>query len=257
MTPRKVSILGAGNVAHHLVQAFVKNSIEIVQIFNRTEESALPLCHASGAEYVNQLKDLEPVEVIFIAVSDNAISNIVEGLPFFEKSIVVHTSGSAAIDKLKSCPKHGVFYPLQSFSKNRVINFQEVPIFITSDQTDTRNILLQLAKAISNKPIIIGDAKRSTLHIPAVIVNNFTNHLFAQARDLCDQNKLDFTLLLPLIKETIKRLEDGSHPKNHQTGPAIRDDQNTIKKHQQKLADSPSKLKLYNYITESIEEYYK
>ena len=254
-----VSFIGAGNVAHHLALAFNRNEVTINQIYNRSKDNGSELSKRVDAEYINTIKDLEVSTLLIIAVNDNAIKAISKSIPkkVSASTIIVHTSGSQSIEVLSSHRYYGCFYPLQSFRKKRGIDIYSVPILISALEERVQQRLLSLGSMISKKVTLINDKNRSLLHLPAVIVNNFTNHLFQLAYDYCDRNNLDFSLLHPLINETVKRLDNLQPPREMQTGPAIRGDQSTIERHESQLVAHPDILQLYQLMTQNIEKYYE
>ena len=177
-----VAIIGNGNVATHLFTAFLKaDNVSVVQINSRT------LAHISD------------VDITIIAVSDDAIASVSEKV---NNSFVVHTSGSVALNTLKNKTRKGVFYPLQTFSKNKDVNFSEIPFCLEAEHKTDLKLLEQLAKSIGNKIYHINSEQREALHLAAVFVNNFTNHLYKIGNDICVKHNVPFEVLQPLIKET-------------------------------------------------------
>ncbi len=249
----KVTVLGSGNVAHHLVGAFAKNdAIEIVQVFSRKKENAPSL--SDPDTITNDLATLAEADVYIIAVSDNAVASISSELPF-KNRLVVHTSGSIPLDALHDDNRKGVFYPLQTFSKNKPVDFNEIPICIEAQFAEDYQLLEQLARAISEKTFAINTNQRKALHVAAVFVNNFTNHLYKIGSDICEENQVPFEILKPLIKETAEKVMTLA-PDEAQTGPAKRIDTTTIITHLNFLSDTNQK-NLYEILTQSIIEHGK
>jgi predicted short-subunit dehydrogenase-like oxidoreductase (DUF2520 family) len=173
----KITIVGSGNVAHHLGDVLVKNNVEIACIASRNLKHANDLATKlnSTASEIELIKN--KVGLIIIAVTDDAIADVIQKIPPGDY-IVVHTSGSISIDVFKNKFKnYGVFYPLQSFSKSRKLNFSEIPILVEGNTNATTNGLFNLAKRISNRVEKMDSDKRGLLHLSAVIVNNFVNFL--------------------------------------------------------------------------------
>lgn len=221
-----VSILGYGNVAWHLVKAFdTLPSIKLVQVYTRNQISNKDF----NAPNITDLSQLLPVQIYIIAIPDDAISDFSKQLDFKE-SLVVHTSGSVAIDALKCSSHKGVFYPLQSFSKNKPVTFSEVPIAIEADNKTNLNLLKKLANNLSPLVYKIDSHQRKKIHVAAVFVNNFVNYMYTIGEDLCQSNNIDFSILKPLILETTLKVKNLS-PKEAQTGPAKRFDNKTIENH--------------------------
>ncbi|MFT6808390.1 MAG: putative short-subunit dehydrogenase-like oxidoreductase (DUF2520 family) [Saprospiraceae bacterium] len=254
-----VSFIGAGHVANHLASSFYTKGVIVQQIYNRSHKSGRDLSRLVSAQYISSLKDLKPSDYLIIAVNDNAVKTIADAIPktLIKNTIIVHTSGSQSIEVLQKHRYYGGFYPLQSFRKALPIDIRTVPILISSKEEIVKKRLIQLGETISTKVTAISDADRSLIHLPAVMVNNFTNHLLQLAYDYCEKRNLDFTLLHPLINETVRRLENQKPPKEMQTGPAIRGDQNTINRHLTQLGDFSEIKQLYQFMSHHIEEYYE
>jgi len=242
-----VIIIGFGNVAQHLANAFFKADTVIVkQIYSRT----LPKTkHFKNIPLTNNFSTLEDAMVYIIAVSDDAIPEVSSYLKN-KKALVVHTSGSVSLNSLKNKGSKGVFYPLQSFSKDKIINFDEIPFCLEAQKNTDLIILENLASSISKKIYRIDSKQRQQLHVAAVFVNNFVNHMYTIGHDVCRDYDVPFEILHPLIKETVTKIEHLS-PKEAQTGPAIRNDKKTIKNHLQLLNDEQQKI--YNLLTKSIQ----
>ncbi|AWM12433.1 DUF2520 domain-containing protein [Flavobacterium sediminis] len=245
-----VSVIGSGNVAQHLIKVFSKTTgIELVQAFARQPESLLHLLPYE--KITNDYQKLQKADVYIISVTDNAIAEVSEQLPFKDQ-LVVHTSGTSAISILDSKNRKGVFYPLQTFSKNKEINFSSVPLCLeTEDETDFQ-VLEKVAQAISEKVYRISSEQRRSLHVAAVFVCNFVNHLYYIGNEVCDKNNVPFEVLHPLIRETAQKIMELS-PEEAQTGPAKRNDTKTIDQHIEFLKDSKYQ-DIYKLLTQSIQD---
>lgn len=245
-----IVVLGAGNVGTHLCKAInnAKN-LNLVQWYNRsksnnsTENTTIKKCY--------NLNNLASADVYIIAVSDNAIEQLSNDFPF-KNQLVVHTSGSISMRFLSAKNRRGVFYPLQTFSKIAAVDFKNVPICIESTDKNDRNTLKQIAEALNSPTYFINSEQRQALHLTAVFVNNFTNHLYRIAHELTDKKNLDFEILKPLILETAKKVQHLS-PYMAQTGPAKRGDKKTIKTHLKDLESYPDYKELYKQLTKSIQ----
>lgn len=225
-----VLLVGKGKVAAHLFAAFSKlDKINVKQISSRN------------------FKNIPNADVTIIAVSDDAIADVSSKIT---NKFVVHTSGSFPLNELKNKTRKGVFYMLQSFSKNKKINFSEIPFCLEAENENDYKLLENLAKLIGNNIYKINSNQRKSLHVAAVFVNNFTNHLFKIGEDICLENNVPFEVLYPLIMETSAKIKMLS-PKNSQTGPAIRNDKETIKNHLN-LLDKEQK-EIYKLLTKSIQ----
>jgi len=227
----KVLLIGNGNVASHLATAFSKtNEIALTHIGSR------------------QLDSLPISDVSLIAVSDDAVEVVANQITK-NQGLVVHTSGSVNLDAIKM-KRNGVFYPLQSFTKGKEIDFTQVPFCLEASYESDLILLKKLVELIHGKSYIISSLQRKKIHLAAVFANNFTNHMYKLANDICDQEQIPFEILHPLILETAKKIETLS-PKASQTGPAIRKDQKTIEKHLSQLTKAQQEL--YSLITKSIQ----
>ncbi len=246
----RVCLLGAGNVATHLFNAFQNTkSINLVQWYNRDIKKISTF--KNTVDITDDISKLSEADIYIIAVSDDVIPEVSTALPF-ENRLVVHTSGSVNVHSLDKKNRRGVFYPLQTFSKDVPVNFANVPICIEAlDKTDLKP-LAQLAEAIGSPWYKISTEQRQTLHLAAVFVNNFTNQLYRIAHEISDAKNINFDILKPLITETAKKVQEVS-PYMAQTGPAKRNDKKTIKKHL-KLLENENHKAIYELLTESIKK---
>lgn len=242
----KVILLGSGNVATHLFQAFSKASeIEVVQVFSRSISKDFP-----ESIQTSDFIQISEADVYIICVSDNAIASVSNQLQF-ENKLVVHTSGSTDFEVLSAKNKRGVFYPLQTFSKNKPVDFTAIPICLETENPSDYVILEKLANTISNSVNKIDGKQRKALHVSAVFVCNFVNHLYQIGNEICIENNIPFHILQPLIEETSQKIKSLS-PQEAQTGPAVRNDSKTIEKHIDFLTDENQK-EIYKILTKSIQ----
>jgi len=243
-------ILGAGNVASHLYRAF-KNADNIIvsQWYNRSID--VINAYANETDITDDISKIKSADIYIIAVSDDAVIKLSAKLPFKNK-LVVHTSGSVALHDLNNNNSRGVFYPLQTFSKDSEINFSEVPMCVEIERKSDLQILKNLATAIGSKFYKVNSEQRSALHLAAVFVNNFTNQLYRIGHEITEAENVDFDILKPLIKETAKKVETTS-PFMAQTGPAKRYDKKTIQKHINALEKNIHK-EIYELMTTSIKQ---
>ena len=244
----KVTIIGSGNVANHLITVFSEaKNIEILQVFARNPINVSELI--DNDKIVSDYSKLESADLFIIAVSDGAIAEISAKIPY-ENQLVAHTSGSFSINGLDDKNRKGVFYPLQTFSKSKKVDFKEVPICLEAQNNSDYEIIEKVAKSISNKIYKIDSQQRKSLHLAAVFVCNFTNHLYKIGNDICNENKVDFEILKPLIQETASKIISLT-PEKAQTGPAIREDISTINDHL-KLLYYENQKDIYKLLTKSI-----
>jgi len=243
----KISIIGFGNVGRHLADAFEDGvDTELVQVFSRSGNSgSLPY----SDRIVTKSEELKPADLYIISVSDRAVAEVSENLPFSDR-LVVHTAGSLAIDVLDGRNRRGVFYPLQTFSKDKAVNFSKVPICIEAQSSEDFQLLQTVAKTLAEQVFPIDSEQRSALHVSAVFVSNFVNHLYKVGSDICEEHQMPFDILKPLIAETADKIVTLS-PRQAQTGPAIRGDRNTMDAHLSLLSDTNQK-KIYELLSSSI-----
>ena len=249
----KVSIIGSRNVAQHLIVA-LQNSIingaelELVQVFARQKTTLSHLLDFN--KITDDWGTLAEADLYIIAVSDDAIATVSEQIPYKNK-LVVHTSGAISLEILASNNRKGVFYPLQTFTKNKAVDFKIIPICIESQNASDYQLLQKVAQSISDSVFAINSEQRKALHLAAVFVNNFTNHLYKIGNDICIENNVPFEILKPLIQETAEKITQLS-PNEAQTGPAIRNDIETINAHLSFLSDENQK-NIYKILTQSIQ----
>ena len=244
----RVSIIGSGNVAQHLIQAFNKTTdVELVQVFARNAASVSHLIATS--KITSNFDDFIAVDLFIIAITDDAIAEVSKELPF-NNQLVVHTSGSVSIEAIDSKNRQGVFYPLQTFTKSKEVDFKTIPICLEAQNDKDLKTLETAANVISDTVYRINSEQRKALHIAAVFVSNFVNHLYQIGNDICIENNLSFAILKPLIQETANKIVTLS-PNKAQTGPAKRKDTQTINTHLNFLTDDNQK-EIYKLLTKSI-----
>lgn len=249
-----VTLIGAGNVAHHLGQALHASGMRIAQIYSRNYHKAKELAELVSAEALSEWEQLKPCDLVVIAVSDQAIPEVAALLSRFLPSdtLVVHTSGATPSAIIAShFQRYGVFYPPQTFSIGRELDFSETPICIHAGNEEDMLLLEELGKRIARSVFRIDDMQRRWLHLSAVLVNNFPNHLYTLAEQVLQDHQLPFELLKPLILETARKVQDHS-PAMMQTGPAHRGDQATMEAHLRLLEEYPGVMEIYRVISRSI-----
>ncbi|GHT79579.1 hypothetical protein AGMMS50262_23440 [Bacteroidia bacterium] len=248
-----VVLVGAGNVATHLGLALRANGFSVEQVYSRTIASAETLGKQLNASYTDRLDELYcEADWYILSVKDDVLPEIIEKMPTVS-GWIVHTSGSVSIDVFAGSKwaRYGVLYPLQTFSKNRKIDFSNIPVFIEASSPEAESELKKMAQSFTNTVIHLNSEKRKYLHLSAVFACNFTNHLYALASEILDEQQLSWELLLPLIRETADKIEALSQ-EEAQTGPAARNDKAIMEKHLQLLENSPDKQLLYRLLSESI-----
>ncbi len=254
MTPT-VSFIGSGNLAWHLAPALDNLGYVVKEVFSARQKNAAAL---TGRLYQAEVKTSldfsdSPSKIFIIAVSDEAIGDVAKEIVLPEGAILVHTSGSQPLSLLQfSAAEHtGVFYPLQTFTKSRPVEFKNIPIFIESSDDRTEKQLTAIARGLTNKYKKITSEERKALHVAAVFASNFPNHLLRISKDLMDDNGLNFEWLKPIILETInKALAVG--PEFAQTGPAVRGDLEILDQHLEFLRKEKVARKIYEILSQDI-----
>jgi predicted short-subunit dehydrogenase-like oxidoreductase (DUF2520 family) len=244
---RSVAMAGAGNVASALAGPLLESGYEIKGIWSRGNSAAV-LSREYRVNVLESPGSSEKPDLWIIAVSDDAISEVDSLIP--AEIPRVHTSGSMPLDALQGATR-GVFYPLQTFSRGKKAVWKGMPVFTESEDSAFETELALMACRLGAIPQHLDSVSRLRLHLAAVFACNFSNHMYALAADLMDDNQLDFKILLPLIRETAQKLEE-LHPLEAQTGPAVREDLGVINRHLDLLGENYDLRDLYGSITESI-----
>lgn len=253
----KIAMIGSGNVAWHLAPALEDSGHKITEVYSRQKDKAEQLARRLyQSEAQNHLDfSTSKADLVIIAVSDDAIASVSEQIKVRAKTLVVHTSGGQPLEVLANASTEhiGVLYPLQTFSRHREVSFRDIPICLEANDSGVLHRLIKLARSLSKQVKLINSKERALLHVSAVFANNFTNHLLQMAEQLMHDHQLDFSLLYPLIQETIvKALETG--PTQAQTGPALRNDTKTINRHLHQLNKyDASYAEVYQLITQHIQ----
>ena len=248
-----VFFIGSGRIAAHLADAFSKTDIELKGVHSKT------LTHAQAFADKYQIPVFENIhqipnniDVYILAVNDDQIE-LVSSL-INVNGIVAHCSGLKDLNSIKNSENKAVIWPLQSFSKDKKVNFKEIPILLEANSDENYRIIEALSERISHKLIECSSEKRRFYHLAAVFVNNFSNHLFVQAEEILSQQNLDYKLLLPLMKESIEKLNFLS-PKDAQTGPASRGDESTMANHLNLLSENKTAKEIYTLLSHSIQNH--
>ncbi|APQ18841.1 Rossmann-like and DUF2520 domain-containing protein [Maribacter hydrothermalis] len=245
-----VVIVGTGNVAQNLFYALDKTSnVEVKQIVGRNEN------HFSFTKgkvpTTTDYTKIDNADIYILAITDDSIGIVAQKIKHI-KGIIVHTSGATSITALSGHKQPGIFYPLQTFTKGKIISFAEIPICIEAKTSVDLKLLRELGNTLSNTVIAIDSDQRKKIHVAAVFVNNFTNYMYTIGKEICEENNLDFKLLHPLIKETAAKLEDLT-PIEAQTGPAKRNDQKTLHNHLNLIKNNHQR-ELYTLLSNAIKE---
>ncbi len=248
----KIVIIGSGNVAYHLAKAFRENNVEISQIFGRNEDDLKSISDELHIPYSStQLAD---AGLYLICVSDGSISDVSRCISK-KDCLVAHTSGSLPKEILVGDYRKASFYPLQTFSKQKDLDYKEIPFFVEAEKENDLEVLKDLASKVSEKVMVSTFEKRKYIHLTAVFACNFVNHLFARAKEISDSQDIPFEYFLPLIKETTEKIQL-LDPKLAQTGPAFRKDNHILKAHEE-IITNEEQLKIYKTMNESIKKMYE
>jgi predicted short-subunit dehydrogenase-like oxidoreductase (DUF2520 family) len=256
MYHNSISFAGAGRVAEALCKELFRFGYRIEKIVSENEVSGKPLADSCKAEWSPDLSFPNSTKVVIVAVPDHSLRSVLETVTCGPQTLIAHTAGSFGLDIFpEKIVRRGIFYPLQTFSKGRKVSFSDLPFLLESSDDESAGILKTLAESIGGKVHFVDTEQRRMLHLAAVFVCNFTNHMLTLGREVVLQTDYPFEILTPLIKETISKALD-SGPVNSQTGPAVRNDRNTIEKHLELLSFSSDLQRIYREMTMSITEYY-
>ena len=248
----RVVIIGAGNVATVLGRLIKKNKHEVLQVISKHEESAIILATKLNCVFTTNYKEIDrTADIYLVAIADNSLKELSE-IYRLDNKLVVHTAGAVSKEILRNITiNYGVLYPLQSLLKSHATLQENIPLLVDANNSESLALLNEFASTISSNCSVASDEQRLKLHVAAVLVSNFTNHLYTLAAEYCAGEGIDFKMLLPLIEETATRLQK-YEPSEMMTGPAFRGDTKTIEKHLGLLESYPLIQKIYLKITESI-----
>lgn len=251
---KRVVLIGAGNVATHLGVGLQKAGWKIAQVYSRTAESASELATRLEVPFVTSLEEVcTDADVYLVMVKDAVLQELIPALvKGREQALFVHTAGSMSMDVWKGMVhRYGVLYPMQTFSKQRAVDFASVSFFVEANGAEELDVLKAMASSLSTKVYEATSAQRTYLHMAAVFACNFANHMYALSAYLLEKHGLPFDAMLPLIDETARKVHTLC-PTEAQTGPAVREDANVMNKHLTMLQDEPRLRELYEKISESI-----
>lgn len=249
----KIVFIGSGNIAHFFATRLHEKGHDIVQLYSRTLEHGKELSKKINATLIDDLKQItQHADAYFLAIKDDALSEVAQQLNFTDK-LVIHCAGAIPLDVVEHISTNrAVIWALYSVRKDDLPTINNVPLIVEGNNDTALQNALLLANDISEKVVQTDYRQREWMHLNAVLVNNFTNHLFSVAEKICNENKLPFEILHPIIFQTVKQIAQSS-PGKSQTGPAIRNDNQTIQKHELLLHNQPYWKKMYETITASIQ----
>jgi predicted short-subunit dehydrogenase-like oxidoreductase (DUF2520 family) len=248
----KICIIGSGNVAHFMGKKLLHSQHQVVQIISPNIEHARKLAEVLNCDYADIITNINPiVDVVILAINDDAIKKIAPN-DLLKTKIVIHTAGSVSLEDIQHLsPRTACIWPVYSISKNNLPSSDKIPLAVNFSINEIKDPLMNLAQSMSSNVFLLNDEQKMIAHVSAVFANNFSNHLFAIAEKLLDKQHIPFDILMPLIKNTVEKLNTHS-PADNQTGPAIRKDEKTIQKHVNLLTDSDKII--YEMLTKSIQE---
>lgn len=257
MVKHAVSFIGSGRVAGALCRQMFSSGFCIDIIASRNEKTGRKLAGECNAGWSRETAFPDHTDIVIVAVPDDSLQHVLSEVKCGNNTVVAHTAGSRGLDVFGGNISHrGIFYPLQTFSEGRKTEFRELPVFIEGSDARTEDILRSTAEELGAKVYFTGEEKRYLLHVAAVFVNNFTNFMLTSGWKITEKAELPFTILEPLIRETVAKAAEAG-PEKSQTGPAVRFDTGTIEKHINLLSFSPDLQKIYKEMTELIISYYK
>ena len=248
----KIVFLGAGNVATHLSKSLQNGGFNICQVYSRTKKSAETLATALNCDFTTNIESINrDADIYIFSVSDNVLENVISNFGNTSK-ILIHTAGSISLDVFNAYGKnYGVLYPLQTFSKEKDIDFSNIPLCLEASNKEALLKIEAIAKALSSNIHHLSSEQRKLLHISAVFACNFSNHMIALGQGMLEDNGIDKSIISPLIKETFEKL-NFLDAKAAQTGPAVRNDENVINNHLELLSSWDELQKLYGTISKNI-----
>ncbi len=251
----KIVLIGAGNLASNIGKALVGAGHELLQVYSKTEQSAQRLAALLRCGWITDLQAvMKGADVYIIAVKDSVLAEVAQQLALTDGNrFLIHTAGSMPMDTLPT-ERRGVLYPMQTFSKNRAVDFKEIPCFVEAANESDGNELKQLTSSISDYVYEVSSEDRKYLHLSAVFCCNFVNHCYALSEQLLKEyGGLPFSVMLPLIDETARKVHELA-PAQAQTGPAVRWDTNVMEKQLQLLENHPQLQDIYRMLSKSIHD---
>lgn len=252
-----ISFIGAGNLATSLAVALHKCGINIRQIYSRTMQSAETLAEMTDAIPITDIRQLEKNDIYIVSLKDSAMKDVICQIPdTIKNGIFVHTSGSMGIDVWTNTgiDNNGVIYPLQTFSKARIIDFKSIPVLLEASSAEVMSELREVMEKVSDNLYECNSRQRESIHLAAVFACNFSNHMYAVASHILKNCGMDMKLLYPLIDETAEKIKN-IPPAKAQTGPAARNDTNIINKHLSMLNEQEDLKEIYELMTKHIQQW--
>ncbi len=251
----EIVFIGAGRLATNLAKALTAAGHTVAAVYSRTLANATALSSVVGGSPTDSIQTLpDKADAFILSVKDSAIAELLPALrKGREHQAFFHTSGSVPLSVFGGLPCCGVVYPMQTFSKERQVDFSRVPIYIEGSCEQAVLLAEAIARSVSNRVERLGSEERRRLHLAAVFACNFANHCYALAAEVLAKAGIPFDAMLPIIEETAAKVHEMS-PRDAQTGPAIRYDEQVIEAHLQLLQDEPQAREVYRIMSESIHQ---
>jgi predicted short-subunit dehydrogenase-like oxidoreductase (DUF2520 family) len=252
----KIVLIGAGNLATNLGVALLSAGHDILQVYSRTMKSASILAEKVGGSPTNEIKNINSnADVYILSVKDSILSELIpEVCKGKEKRIFIHTAGSVSMDIFKGMAYHyGVLYPMQTFSKDKELIFNDIPCFVEANDKLSENSIMELANSLTNIVYRLSSEDRKHLHLAAVFASNFVNHCYSLSSEILKKHNIPFEVILPLIDETANKVHKLS-PSQAQTGPAVRFDENVLRNQSLLLKGNPLQKDIYDRMSLSIHQ---
>ena len=250
----KVTLIGAGNLATQLGKSLKKAGVIISQVYSRTEDSARTLGELLEAEWLTDIKALrDEADIYIFSVKDSVLCELISQVcKSSGDKLFLHTAGSMPMSCFEGkALRYGVFYPMQTFSKTKDVDFERIPVFIEGNSIETEDVIRSLANKLTQRVIRLSSADRKYLHLAAVWACNFTNYCYTVASDILGEHGIPFDVMLPLINETTEKIQKIS-PKEAQTGPAVRGDRNVMSKQLELMNGKEDLQELYKMLSKGI-----
>ena len=247
----RVVVVGSGNVAESLAQAIAEaDDLELVQLFARNEERGRAVAELAQTEWSNT--SLAEADLYLVSVSDNAVADVAKSLQLPEDAVIAHTAGCCTLDSLAPHTHRAVFYPFQTFSAGRKVDFSKGYIFLEGATDRALEVVEKAAHALTDNVLPADTARRAVIHLSGVFACNFANAMYANAAEVLAKEGLPFDIVAPVIEETAKKAVEVLNPAQTQTGPARRGDTQTLDRHRAMLEDKPRTREIYDKISEDI-----
>lgn len=250
----KVTLIGAGNLATQLGKSLKKAGVIISQVYSRTEDSARILGKLLEVEWLTDIKALrDEADIYIFSVKDSVLCELIsEVCKSRGDKLFLHTAGSMSMSCFEGkALRYGVFYPMQTFSKTKDVDFERIPVFIEGNSIETEDVIKSLANKLSQRVLRLSSADRKYIHLAAVWACNFTNYCYMVASDILGEHGIPFDVMLPLINETTEKIQKIS-PKEAQTGPAVRGDRNVMSKQLELMNGKEDLQELYKMLSKGI-----